>query len=439
MKFRIAACTLALTILAGCQSSVGGGPPGAGAVPPANSEQSSPQYRVTQLQPLGGSFAAGSSINNPGWVTGLSTLTSSPYIHAALWQNGSGPTDLGTLGGPNSAVEWPVKNDNSLISGISETSASQQLGEIWSCAAAFFPPPPSGHICRGFAWHRGHMLQLPTLGGNNGFAAGANNAGKVVGWAETRKHDRTCTSPQVLGFEAVVYDPSGRTKIRELPPYPGDLDGAATEINDRGQIVGISGKCDQAVGRFTARHAVIWENGRVHRLGSLGGVAWNTPMAINNHGVVVGFADLPGDQDGTPNPVAFLWTKSGGMQNLGTLPGDTNSEALGINDAGTVVGESFSPSSARAFIWQNGTMTDLNTLIPPSSPLYLIFANDINDSGAIAGGACVLTSGACGNESPAFMATPAGGMAGKHAGAPVRRPRLPDALRRMIRSRLLTP
>ena len=350
MKFRIAACTPALMILAACSSATTPGPASNGAALPMNSGQASAQYTVTELQPIGGGVAGGSSINNEGWASGFSSLTSSAYLHAALWQNGGAPTDLGTLGGPNSAVEWPVKNDNGLISGISETNAPQQLGEIWSCAAAFFPQPPSGHICRGFAWRRGEMRQLPTLGGNNGFAAGANDNGKIVGWAETRKHDRTCTSPQVLGFEAVVYEPFGRDKIRELPPYPGDLDGAATEINDRGQIVGISGKCDQAVGRFTARHAVIWENGRVHRLGSLGGVAWNTPMAINNHGVVVGFADLPGDRSGNPNPVAFIWTKSGGMQNLGTLPGDTNSEALGINDAGQVVGESFGRTApARSF------------------------------------------------------------------------------------------
>ncbi|HEX3672253.1 MAG TPA: hypothetical protein VHT92_11175 [Candidatus Cybelea sp.] len=439
MKFRIVACTLALTILAACSSATTGAPVSNGAALPMNSGQTPAQYTLTALQPIGGGVAGGSSINNEGWASGFSSLASSAYLHAALWQNGGAATDLGTLGGPNSAVEWPVKNDNGLISGIAETSAPQQFGEIWSCAAAFFPQPPSGHICRGFAWHRGHMRQLPTLGGNNGFAAGANENGKIVGWAETRKRDRTCTSPQVLGFEAVVYEPFGRDKIRELPPYPGDLDGAATEINDRGQIVGISGKCDQAVGRFTAHHAVIWENGRVYRLGSLGGVAWNTPMAINNHGVVVGFADLPGDQSGNPNPVAFIWTKSGGMQNLGTLPGDTNSEALGINDAGQVVGESFGPYSARAFIWQNGTMTDLNTLTPPSSSLYLIFANDINDSGAITGGACVLVSGACGGESPGFLATPSGSGAGIRAGAPVPEPRLPDALRRMLRSRLLTP
>ena len=52
-------------------------------------------------------------------------------------------------------------------------------------------------------------------------------------------------------------------QIHDLPLIPGDTSGAATAINDNGQIVGISGICDQAVGRHTAKHAVLWENGSV--------------------------------------------------------------------------------------------------------------------------------------------------------------------------------
>jgi probable HAF family extracellular repeat protein len=440
MKFHVVPCLLAASALSACAQSGGSSLPGtqSAAAPAQSNPTTSSSYTVVSLAPLGGSSSGANSINNRNWASGVSSLSSSSYIHAALWENGGAPTDLGTLGGPNSAVEWPVKNDHGLISGIAETSAAQHLGEVWSCAEAFFPQPPSGHICRGFAWQNQRMSKLPTLGGNNGFAAGANNHGEIVGWAETRKHDSTCTSPQVLGFEAVIYEPWGRRKIQELRPYHGDKDGAATEINDRDQAVGISGACDQAVGRFTAKHAVMWDHGKIVNLGSLGGVAWNTPMAINEHGDVVGFADLPGDQNGTPNPVAFLWTKNGGMQNLGTLPGDTNSEAYGINDLGQVVGESFTTSSARAFIWQNGTMTDLNTLIPPSAGLYLFYANDINDSGAIAGGACALVSGACGSEFPGYMATPMQG-AGRSAPRAVVKQQLPEALRRLLRFRGLVP
>lgn len=407
MKFHVASA-LAILLAAGCASSATTSSSQPNGMLPAGSATTS-QYSVTALNPIAGSSAGANSINNENWASGTSSLSSSPYIHAALWENVGTATDLGTLGGPNSGVEWPVKNDRGLISGISETAAKQRLGEIWSCAESFFPQPPSGHICRGFAWANSSMTALPTLGGNNGFAAGANDAGAIVGWAETRKHDSTCTAPQVLQFKAVVYEP-GKKKARELHPMHGDEDGAATEINNHGDIVGISGICDQAVGRFTAKHAVMWHHGKVINLGTLGGVAWNTPMAINDKGEVVGFSDLSGDTSGNPNFHAFLWTKKGGMVDLGTLPGDVYSEALGVNESGVIVGASYGAnfSTSRAFIYENGSMTDLNGLLAPSSTLYLLYANDINDQGVIAGGACALVSGACGTEFPGYMASPNG-------------------------------
>ena len=91
------------------------------------------------------------------------------------------------------------------------------------------------------------MRALPTLGGNNGFATGANNRGQVVGWAENAVQDPTCVPPQVLQFRAVIWGPED-DQIQELLPLPGDTSSAATAINNRGQVVGISGICDQAVG-----------------------------------------------------------------------------------------------------------------------------------------------------------------------------------------------
>ena len=65
------------------------------------------------------------------------------------------------------------------------------------------------------------MRALPTLGGNNGFATGANNRGEVVGWAENTCHDPLCVPPQVLQFRPVIYGP-GENQIRELPLIAGD-------------------------------------------------------------------------------------------------------------------------------------------------------------------------------------------------------------------------
>ena len=74
------------------------------------------------------------------------------------------------------------------------------------------------------------------------------------------------------------------------------------------------------------------------------------------------------------------------MSDLGTLPGDVISVGCGINNRGQVTGVSIdSDGNLRAYLWQNGVMTDLNSLIPPNSPLYLMHAFSINSAGEIVG------------------------------------------------------
>ena len=74
------------------------------------------------------------------------------------------------------------------------------------------------------------------------------------------------------------------------------------------------------------------------------------------------------------------------MTNLGTLPGDVLSVANDINAQGQVVGVSCdADGNCRAFLWDQGVMMDLNSLIPPGSPLYLTYGSGINDQGEIAG------------------------------------------------------
>src|SRR5690606_16432182 len=137
--------------------------------------------------------------------------------------------------------------------------------------------------------------------------------------------DPTCNQQdQFLGFRAAMWD-ADTLRIRELPPLPGDSASAATAINDRGQVVGISGDCANAVGGFSARHAVLWEGGQVTEIGDLGGDAWNTPMAINSSGPVVGFANQT--EGGAFNGEAFIWTRHNGVRGLGMLDGDVRSQA----------------------------------------------------------------------------------------------------------------
>lgn len=404
MKSKTLTCMLAITLL-----GVLAGPLRVAA------QDGQANYFFVRLSSLGGSSSSPNSINDLGWVTGTSNLKGNVDENAVLWLGGS-RTNLGTLGGPNSAVLWPVHNDRGLIVGVSDTSIRDLYGETWSCGA-FFPPSHTGYTCQGFLWQNREMTALPTLGGSNGFATGANNSGEMVGWAETTVQDTTCISPQIFQFLPVVYGPKVN-EIAPLAPYPGDPDGAATAINDKGEIVGISGTCGIAVGGPSAYHAVVWQNGVPTALSTLGGVENNTPMEINNVGQIVGFSDLPGDQSGFN---AVLWEADGNIQNLGLLPGDFFSEATGINDKGQIVGESCNASFTlcTAVIWQNGVMTDLNALIPHGS-LYLFFANDINASGEITGVALNEKTG----ELVGYMAIPTTGRAGEASRARVV-PRVP--------------
>lgn len=77
---------------------------------------------------------------------------------------------------------------------------------------------------------------------------------------------------------------------------------------------------------------------------------------INNRGAVVGQADTTADEEH-----AFLW-QDGIMTDLGTLLNDTTSSADVINDAGYIIGSSLNPEyddSSSSVLWQAGTIRSL--------------------------------------------------------------------------------
>ncbi|HXM98917.1 MAG TPA: hypothetical protein VN982_10610 [Candidatus Dormibacteraeota bacterium] len=347
-------------------------------------------YSVKDLGTLGGIGGAGATaeaISNNGWAVGTSNLAGDTTLHSFLWRDGE-MTDLGTLGGLNSNENGVLISDNrGLIAGSAQTSAVDPLAENWG-ATTFFcnnngPCDGYQNVVLGFVWQDGVMTALPTLGGNNARAQGINDHGQVVGLAENSVHNPECVPPQVLDFEAVIWEREGDREDGEihphqLPPLPGDTDAVAGQINNRGQIVGVSGPCSQSV-----THAVLWEHDTVSDMGNLGGCC-NSPVDINSHGQVVGLSNTTGNTTFH----AFLWQKGGVMTDLGTPPGDVMSFAFGINDQGQIVGGSCTDvffNGCRAMLWQNGVMTDLNTLVKPgSTPLQLFFGNDINSRGEIA-------------------------------------------------------
>jgi probable HAF family extracellular repeat protein len=73
------------------------------------------------------------------------------------------------------------------------------------------------------------------------------------------------------------------------------------------------------------------------------------------------------------------------MTDLGGLPATPNSEAQFINSSKQIVGESFTCdfSAPVAFLWENGSIVDLNTLISGNSQIFLYWST-FSDSGEIA-------------------------------------------------------
>jgi probable HAF family extracellular repeat protein len=341
-----------------------------------------PSYTLTDLGALGPNGQAYSIANN-GLAGGTSVLSGAAE-HAVLFYKGQ-KGDLATpgLGGQNSVVY--SANERGQAVGQAETSSPDPNSEDF-CGFKALGQPAAGTTCLAFLWQYAVMTPLPTLGGSNGTALMVNKSGTVAGYAENATADPNCPAPQKLQFKPVIWQ---NGEVQELPTSTGDLEGMAYAINDHGQVVGASGSCapfSLVTGLYMQPlHALLWETGTVIDLGNLGGTGQGNGIiahGINNQGQVVGYSDLRGNA----NFHAFLWTKGTGMQDLGTLTGDVNSLATAINDSGDVVGVSLDANfNPRAFLSANGTMTDLNALIPANSPLSLMLSCAINSSGQIVG------------------------------------------------------
>ncbi len=413
--FRLTSFALALVLLTGAASAQ---------QPPAKAGPGSARYAVIDLGTLGGSFSLAYAINDKGQIDGFSTIPGDGAIHSFLYASGV-MTDLGTLGGPNSQ-SFAGLNNVPQVPGSSDTSTSDPNGEDF-CGFG------TNLICLGFVWQNGVMTPLPTLGGNNGQASGVNNQGEVVGYAETSKTDPSCPAPQVLQYRPVVWS---RGQVQPFALYPGDTEGAAFWINNRGDVVGASGICAPYDGRYgvglAPKHALLWRKGSglPIDLGNLGGTFNNGAFAISDNGQVVGGSDIAGDQ----YQHAFIW-HNGMLSDLGTLPGDVVSAALAINNRGQVTGVSVDASgnNLRAFLWQDGVMTDMNTIIPANSPLYLLHGFGINAAGEIVGIAYNTSAG----EVHGFLAVPISfgggpGSASSPAGGGGTRVTLPENARQQL-------
>ena len=238
-------------------------------------------YQVVNLgAPLGGKFALAQTISLDGFVAGYASLPGDITSHAVLWRP-NGITDLGTLGGQNSAI---LGN----LSGNTETATPDPLNQDFCQAGTHL-------VCLAFTLVNGKEVPLPTLGGTAATAFGNNSFGQVVGVSLTSAHDPSCLvgGKQVAPsyeIQAAVPAVWQNGAVTTLPMFSGDSNGSANADNDLGQITGSSGDCSS----HPNAHALLWDHGKVTNLGSLGGAINNIPSAINDLGQITGGSDLAG-------------------------------------------------------------------------------------------------------------------------------------------------
>jgi len=263
-------------------------------------------YTITDLGTLGGPSSRAYDLNNLGQVVGEAQTVSMDW-HAFKWESGV-MSDLGTLG-----------EASSIARGIND--AGQVVGAAGN----------GTDVRRAFLWDDS-LLELDTLGAVASYAEALNEAGQIVGGL-------CCLNspPSVALWQ------SGTGQALRLSNYGS----SATDINERGQIVGGRSEMEgvgctgpQPSGCYAQfAYAFVWQAGVGSTdLPTLGRArdAVNQARAINDTGQVVGVSTAASGAQ-----LAVLW-QNGSVLSLGTL-GGTSSTAADINNRGQVVGSSLLP------------------------------------------------------------------------------------------------
>jgi probable HAF family extracellular repeat protein len=295
--------------------------------------------RMTDIGDLGGPQAAAASINAAGQVGGwgdvdqpappsifntTSLFCNPPMVdgqsavvcHALLWEHGK-LTDLGTLGGLNSAAQNRGINDRGQVVGQAETTAVDPTSGSPQFHAFVWQRRPGVHT------GRGHMTDLGTVNGDpDSVAVGINNHGVIIGIS--------IADGSTFNFEngmGVVWRDG-----RAIPlPTLGGTHSAPTALNDRGQIVGESSLPGDETG-----HATLWEGGSVIDLGVLPGDVFSAATDITERGVIVGVSCS------TTICRATRWDANGIADLNAVLPSNAGwhlDDAQAINGQGQIVGD----------------------------------------------------------------------------------------------------
>ncbi len=244
-----------------------------------------------------------------------------------------------------------------------------------------------------FLWKEGTMYALDTpLAGVRSAAQDINDSGEIIGWCGASA--MFWQTPE----EALALAPgSARSRgwaLNNLGQAVGELAGDPADADARSQAVLLSvpplvldteescardiNSSTQVIGHGRRAsgewRAFLWEAGACRDLDTLGG-GNSRGYGINNFGQVVGQSECA---QGCRH--AFLW-QDGQMRKL-DVPGD-ESVALGINDRGQIIGAC--QPIGQPFLYSNGMLTPLEQLLPRGSDWALLTVMDINDQGQMVG------------------------------------------------------
>lgn len=207
-------------------------------------------------------------------------------------------------------------------------------------------------------------------GGKNSFASDINELGVVAGSSEAAVGSNAFTWTAADGFHSVASsDPPLRLTVAGF-----------NGINDAGFAVGTTYYLLEPY-----RAAAAEANARLVTDISPPGRNVGMAMAVNNHGVIVGY-----QSETNAAPQAAILHGDGTFTQLGTL-GLDESWAHDVNDNGTIVGRAFSflpggQIQPAAFVYENGQMDDLLRISANNEGWEsLIEASSINSAGVIVG------------------------------------------------------
>ncbi len=302
---------------------------------------------LATLSGAGDSFAYG--INDAGQIVGTSA-TGGGTSHATLWTMGGGPVDLGFADGSTSSVAYKINASGDAV-GYSEADSGLRTSTLWS----------GGRV-------RDLGAEMGAVGSN--VAWDINDGGTVVGQA-----------PLNPGFaKGYVWDDTDGGRLAGGSRFY--MGGANYGVNNAGVLVGSGfffGDPDDAFKSVPDGRGGYFDSDI-----NPAGFHFSQARDVNNLDVAVGHTSATTDNGWD----AVIFDGRGDVTVLGRLAGYENHEAFAINDRGMVVGYAWDSDfelANSAWAWVDGTMYDLNDYIDGSGFVHLFRATDINENGDIVG------------------------------------------------------